>query len=130
MGLFNSLFGNTTTNKEEPTNINWLQLTDISQLDTIKSNSKDKTQLIFKHSTSCGISNMVIKMFESTYALEKDTIDLYYLDLLSNRPVSNGVAEKFGVMHQSPQLLIIKNGEVVFHESHGAITDTDLEKYI
>ena len=72
---------------------------------------------------------MVLNMFTDSYALE-DKADLYFLDLHAHRDVSNEVAAKFQVMHQSPQLLLIKNGEVSFQTSHGAIADTDLAKFV
>jgi len=92
--------------------------------------SKAKTQIIFKHSTSCGISRMVIKMFNSTYPVTSEQADLYYLDLHAYREVSNETGYHFQVIHQSPQLLIIRNSVVVAHASHGAISGIDLEKYI
>ncbi|MEX0291220.1 MAG: bacillithiol system redox-active protein YtxJ, partial [Flavobacteriaceae bacterium] len=108
----------------------WIPLTSLEQLDEIELKSKEKPQLIFKHSTSCGISNMVLRMFRESYPLETETADVYYLDLHQNRPVSNEVAAKFGVYHQSPQLIIIKDQQVVGHSSHGAITEMELNEYI
>ncbi|MDN3493982.1 bacillithiol system redox-active protein YtxJ [Winogradskyella bathintestinalis] len=124
--MFKKIFGSSEPKKEKI--LPWQALTDISQLDAIVEASNTKTQLIFKHSTRCGISSMVMKQFVSAYDLDSH-IDLYYLDLLSYRDVSNEVGYKFQVMHQSPQLLIIKNGLVVAHESHGAINELDLEQY-
>ena len=68
-------------------------------------------------------------MFAESYDMDLD-IDLYFLTIQSHRDVSNAIEDKFGVRHESPQLLIVKNGEVVFHTSHGAISDTDLTKYV
>lgn len=73
---------------------------------------------------------MVLNMFTSSYAIEQGTMDMHFLDLLANRDVSNAVADKFQVMHQSPQMLIIKNGVVVAHDSHGAINELELANYI
>jgi bacillithiol system protein YtxJ len=73
---------------------------------------------------------MVMNMFGSSYDVEADRMDLYYLDLHAYRSVSNEVAHKFGVMHQSPQLLVIRNGVVVGHASHGAITAMQLERFL
>ncbi|MEJ1222131.1 bacillithiol system redox-active protein YtxJ [Sediminicola sp. 1XM1-17] len=131
MGLLNNIFGNkdASANKGE-SDLPWIPLVSISQLDEIETKSVDKVQVIFKHSTTCGISRMVMNMFKSSFNLPADRIDLYYLDLLSYRQVSNGVADKFKVVHQSPQLLVIKNGTVVAHDSHGAINDISLEKYL
>jgi bacillithiol system protein YtxJ len=128
MGLFNSIFGSGNSGSES--RLNWNHLSDVSQLDTIKTNSETKPQLIFKHSTRCGISRMVLNQFEKSFNFNDQAFDLYYLDLLQYRPISNEVSERFGVYHQSPQLLIVKNGVVVVHESHGSINDLDLNQYL
>ncbi|NRD21182.1 bacillithiol system redox-active protein YtxJ [Winogradskyella eckloniae] len=125
--MFKKLFGSSEPKEEKI--LPWQPLTAISQLETIVKRSQAKTQLIFKHSTRCGISSMVMKQFVSAYDLDQNA-DLYYLDLLSYRDVSDEVGYKFQVMHQSPQLLVIKNGEVVVHASHGSINDIELASYI
>lgn len=103
-------------------------MTAISQLDEIVENSNNKTIVIFKHSTRCSISRFALKQFENEYSLE-DKIDLYFLDLLNYREVSNEIANRFQVVHQSPQLLIIKNGVAVYDASHSEIQAEVLEKY-
>ncbi len=129
MSLLNKLFGGSSEPKEEKI-LPWIALTSLEQLVTIAENSKTKTQVIFKHSTRCGISSMVIKQFEKAYDLSENNLDLYYLDLLNYRNVSNEIAIKFKVMHQSPQLLVIKNGVVVAHDSHGAINTMNLNGFV
>lgn len=101
----------------------WNQLNDLAQLDQIKENSKEQAIGIFKHSTRCPISTTALDRLERNWAkLETEpSIQLYYLDLISFREISNAIAEKFGVKHESPQFLLIKNGEVVYHESHYGI---------
>ncbi len=115
MGILNSLFGKRTENTEQPT-INWIALKENKQLDEIIEKSDSKHQAIFKHSTRCGISSGVLRKFER----QEDTgeIDFYYLDLLRFRTISDEIASKFGVMHQSPQLIVIKDGAVVANGSH------------
>ena len=131
MGLFNGLFGkNYGESKKEEKTIPWISLTSLDQLNEIEENSKTKTQVIFKHSTTCGISRMTMNMFKSGYDFSADEIDLYYLDLLAYREVSNETGYKFQVLHQSPQLLVIRNTTVVAHTSHGAIAELDLKKYV
>ena len=125
--MLKKLFGSSEP-KEEKT-LPWIPLTNKDQLNTIEEKSKGKTQLIFKHSTRCGISRMVMNQFIDAYDLNTNA-DLYYLDLLSYREVSNETGYKFQVMHQSPQLLVIKNGETVAHASHGAINDMDLNRFL
>lgn len=128
MGIFNKIFGGTSQPKEEKI-LPWIPLTAVSQLKAIAEKSKSKTQIIFKHSTRCGISKMVINQFIDAYNLDLN-VDLYYLDLLNYRETSNEVGYKFQVMHQSPQLLVIKNEVVVVHASHGAINEIDLPKFV
>ncbi|MFK7812471.1 MAG: bacillithiol system redox-active protein YtxJ [Maribacter sp.] len=131
MGVFGGLFGNKENKeKKEEKSIPWIALNSLNQLEEIEKKSHAKPQFIFKHSTTCGISRMVINMFKSSYDLNENQADLYYLDLHAFREVSNEVGYKFQVMHQSPQLLVIKNGTTVVHSSHGAIAEISLEKYV
>ena len=104
MSFFKKLFNTDQEPKEEKV-LPWQNLVDIKQLDTIEEKSKAKTQLIFKHSTRCGISRMVLNQFVDMYDLNTNA-DLYYLDLLNYRDVSNEIAHKFQVLHQSPQILL------------------------
>ncbi len=129
MGLFGSLFGNSTSQQENE-KIPWIPLVSLRQLKEIKEKSRVKPQAIFKHSTTCGISRMVLNMFKDSYNVEANEIDVYFLDLHAHREISNETAISFQVLHQSPQLLIIKNGETVFHTSHGAISEVDLKEFI
>ena len=128
MGIINKLFGGSSGPKEEKL-LPWITLSELSQLDTINEKSSTKTQVIFKHSTRCGISRMVMNQFVDAYDVNENNLDLYYLDLLNYRDVSNEVGYKFQVSHQSPQLLVIKNGVVVAHDSHGAINELDLSRF-
>lgn len=107
--------------------MNWIKLNSLEQLETIKTNSITKPQVIFKHSTTCSISQMAFSRFERAEA--PDTVDFYYLDLLNYRPISNAIAEIFHVHHESPQVLLIKNGECTYDESHyGIMMDELLEQ--
>jgi len=129
MGIFNKLFGSNSEVKEEKI-LPWIALNSLKQLDVIESASKTKTQVIFKFSTRCGVSRMVLNQFESNYDYTEEDLDLYFLDLISYRDVSNEVGYKFQVIHQSPQLLIIKNGVVVAHSSHSGVNAIDLSKFL
>lgn len=131
MGFLDNIFGNKKDNSnEEEKRIPWIPLSSFEQLDDIEEKSVSRTQIIFKHSTTCGISRMVLNMFEKNPLLQEDSTDLYFLDLHRYRDVSNEIAQKFQVFHQSPQLLVIKNGQTVDHASHGAITEMELQKYV
>ena len=131
MGILNKLFGKeNNAEKKERKEAPWIPLTSLEQLGEIKKKSAIRTQAIFKHSTTCGVSRMVINRFNETYDIPKADLDLYYLDLHNFRPVSNEVSELFRVRHESPQLLVVKDGAVVAHESHGAISQLDLKRYV
>jgi bacillithiol system protein YtxJ len=129
MGIFNSLFGSTSTQKEKKI-LPWIQLNSLSQLDDIVDASKVKPQLIFKYSTRCGVSRMVLNQFESSYDFYENDFDLYFLDLISYRQVSNEVGYRFQVLHESPQLLVVKKGLTVAHASHGQINEVDLNQFV
>ncbi|HLW31334.1 MAG TPA: bacillithiol system redox-active protein YtxJ [Aequorivita sp.] len=116
--------------KEEIVEVPWHVLGTLDQLDTIIEESKEMPVAIFKHSTRCGISRGVLKIFERNYKYTDDQVKLYFLDLLQNRDVSNEIANRFKVRHESPQLLIIKNGVVVYHNSHHAIEASQIEEYL
>lgn len=122
MGLFDNIFGGSSQQTKSDTTP-WIALETMEQLDIIVEKSKTTPQAIFKHSTRCGVSRMVIAQFKKEYSLTDEQLDLYYLDLIAHRSISSEIAKLFGVVHESPQLLVIKNGVVVKHASHGGIND-------
>lgn len=125
-----NIFGNKTSKEVEETYLNWTPLISVDEIKTIKEISKRQAILIFKHSTRCGISRVVIKKFESLFNEENKQLKVYYLDLLNFREVSSKLSEVFQVTHQSPQLLVIKNGISINDESHYEIIKVNLSKYI
>jgi bacillithiol system protein YtxJ len=129
MGLFNKILGG-KVKEEKETNINWIPLNSLEQIKTIKELSKSETILVFKHSTRCGISSMVIKRFENLFDSSMNNIKVYYLDLLNFRAISDEVGYIFQVQHQSPQLLIIRNEVAVLNVSHYDITTVNIQKYL
>ena len=130
MGFLKNIFGDKTLKEVEETYLSWTPLISIEEINNIKEISKIQSILIFKHSTSCGISRMVMKQFESLFNEENKHLKVYYLDLLNFREVSSKLSEVFQVIHQSPQLLVVKNGISVYDESHYEITKVNLSKYI
>jgi bacillithiol system protein YtxJ len=111
-------------NKKILAQMNWIPLTSEAQLDSISEQSFDKPQVIFKHSTTCSISNMALsRMDRSEFPAG---IDFYLLDLKQYRSISNQIAEKFQVHHESPQVLLIKKGECIYDESHYGIQMDEL----
>lgn len=114
-------------NKQEGNGTNWLNLSDSDQLDKLIEESKQYPVAIFKHSTRCGISAMAKSRLES--AGQEGMPPIYYLDLIANRPVSDAVAQRFGIRHESPQIIVIEGGEPVYNASHGGISAEDLKQY-
>jgi bacillithiol system protein YtxJ len=106
--------------------MNWIELTNESQLSDIKNLSNTKPQLIFKHSTRCSISSMAKSRLERGPV--PTGIDFYYLDLIKHRNISQKIAEVFDVSHESPQVLLIKNSECVYDESHSGISMNEIEE--
>lgn len=106
--------------------MNWIELNALQQLSSIKELSNTKLQVIFKHSTRCSISSVAKNRLEKNAFPEN--IDFYYLDLIKHRDISNHIAESFDVYHESPQVLLIKNGECIYDESHSGISMDELKE--
>ena len=107
----------------------WNNLESVQQLTALKEASKQKLQLVFKHSTRCYISKIALRNFENDFNLE-NKIDTYFLDLLNHRELSNQLATDFEIPHESPQLLLIKEGKVIYNESHEGIDAKVLSAYL
>lgn len=104
--------------------MDWIQLQNEQQLQVIKDKSDQRPQLVFKHSIRCGVSGVVKSRLEKG-KLPNDA-DYYYLDIIHFRALSNKIAEEFKVYHESPQVLLIRNGECVYDESHMGITPQEI----
>lgn len=99
----------------------WKTLESLSQLDEVINQSHTAPHIIFKHSTRCIISKMVLQQLEESLDTIPQQAKLIFLDLLNHRDISNAIAVQLGVHHESPQVVVIKNGQAVFHESHHSI---------
>jgi bacillithiol system protein YtxJ len=108
--------------------MNWNRLTDAEQLNDIKSKSFDKPQVLFKHSTRCSISNVALKRIEKAAGIPN--ADFHFLDLIQFRNISDKIAEEFRVYHESPQILVIKNAQCIYDESHLGINMDELHEQI
>src|SRR4051794_10938209 len=100
--------------------MHWIHLTDEEQVKQLISKSQLRPQVIFKHSTRCSISAVALQRLQKVS--QPSDIDFYFLDLLSYRGLSNKVAETFHVAHESPQVLVIRDGECIYEESHLGIS--------
>lgn len=130
MGLLDIFKAPREAVKEEIAEVPWHTLNSLDQLDTLVGESKEKPVAVFKHSTRCGISRAVLKIFERNYTLSEGEVKLYFLDLLQNRDISNEIANRFNVRHESPQLIILKDGAVADHSSHHSIEAATLKKFL
>jgi len=128
MSFLNQFFGN--KKEEVPSKIAWRNLIDLGQLKEINTLSFEKPVFIFKHSTRCSISRFALKNFENEYDYTADDFYPYFLDLLEHRAISTEIAIQFGVQHQSPQLLVIKDGKCIFSESHDGIDAMQLQSVV
>jgi len=109
--------------------LNWFKLESESDLNEIIKISfeTEKGVAIFKHSTRCSISSVAKMRLESSWPFD-DQLPAYYLDLIQHRSVSNEIAAKFNVQHESPQLLVIKNGDCIYHASHMSISGKAIQR--
>ncbi|HTF19020.1 MAG TPA: bacillithiol system redox-active protein YtxJ [Chryseolinea sp.] len=96
----------------------WNELRSPDQLDVIREESKSKTVLIFKHSSRCSVSQLTLDRLQRKWGVQADGIKPYFLDLISFRELSNRVADQFSVEHESPQVLLIRNGDAIYDRSH------------
>jgi len=108
--------------------MNWIPLESLEQLSNIA--DSQGYSVIFKHSTRCSVSMMAKKKFEFEWDAIPEGTAVYFLDLISYRELSNKIAEQFQVHHESPQMLLIKNGECIYETSHGEISAEDLAEQI
>ena len=120
--MLNKLFRRNSNTKNTKIKMNWIELEDENQLKDLIVNSSIKPSLIFKHSTRCGISRMALKSFEKEYDIDEMEVDVYFLDLLNYRNLSNKISIQLNIQHQSPQVLVLKNENVVYSDSHYSIS--------
>lgn len=99
-------------------------------LNDILERSKKVTQLIYKHSNRCSVCFFTKGEIESVAADIADGADLYFVDVIKQREISNRIASELGVQHESPQLICIEDEMAVWHFSHNNIqADRILEKF-
>ena len=108
--------------------LHWIPLTSVAEVESLKKRSQEVPCLIFKHSTSCNISAIAKFRLEDDWDFASADIEAYYLDLLKFRPVSHHIAETFSVHHESPQVLLISDGECVYDASHLDISVEELRE--
>lgn len=125
MSFFKNIFSSSEDSNSNENKISWIKLTNLGQLDEIRMLSNEKPVAIFKHSTRCSVSRMALKQFENEFD-SSAKVTPYFLDLIAYRDVSNAITNQFGVTHQSPQLILIKEGKAIYNVSHSDIDAEEL----
>ncbi|MDR4954165.1 bacillithiol system redox-active protein YtxJ [Chryseobacterium sp. ES2] len=120
MSFFDKIFGGKNETPDQKTF--WKKIESEEDLAKAIEDSFQNKIAIFKHSTSCFISRTVLKNFEKEIENSDQPVNVYYLDLLAHRPVSNKIAADFEIRHESPQLIVIENGKPVNNASHQDIS--------
>ena len=124
MGIFSQLF-DTSPGAKDPF---WEMIDSESMIDDIVLSSNNQTQIILKHSNQCGTSFFAKKNLESIEKSEYQGVGFYMIDVIRQRSLSQYLSEKVEVRHQSPQLLILRNAEVIWYGSHNQVTANNLVK--
>ncbi|CAA7390957.1 bacillithiol system redox-active protein YtxJ [Chryseobacterium fistulae] len=120
MSFFNKIFSNNENDSTQ--NKIWKLLESEDDLQNAIEQSFHRKVVLFKHSTSCFISKMVLKNFERDFEGIEADADMYFLDLKAHRSISNKIAEEFEIRHESPQLIVLENGKVINNASHEDIS--------
>ncbi len=110
--------------------VNWDHLTSIDEVDRLDEYSQQQVCLIFKHSTRCSISSIAKHRLSSDWAFAEHELRPYFLDLIAFRNVSNEIADRYQVYHESPQVLLIYKGECFFDSSHLDISVGELREQL
>ena len=111
--------------------MNWNKLNQPEQIAEIKALSESTPVMIFKHSTRCSVSSMSLdRLLRKWKNGDEEKIVPYFLDLIAHRELSNLVAQEFGVSHESPQVIVIKNGKAIYDDSHFGISYPDIMEQV
>lgn len=106
----------------------WNKIMSVEDIEGIVETSHAIPCLIFKHSTRCPVSALAKHRLENEWDFDEKTLQPYYLDLIRFREVSNYIAERFSVFHESPQVLLIRDGDCTYDASHLDITVEELKQ--
>lgn len=110
--------------------MNWLPLVteeQLTEVSLLSQKSEIKAVILFKHSTRCSTSSMALDRLERFWKLPENEVPAYFLDLIRYRNVSDKIAQLYCITHESPQILLIKNGKCIYSASHSAISAPDIE---
>jgi len=133
MGIFDRIFSGETPASSTASTAKtsapiWNALERTAQIQEILKRSYEQPCLIFKHSTRCSVSAMAFNRLETGWSVPAEALNCWFLDLIAFRELSQAVAQTFSVHHESPQILLVRNGAVFYHSSHSAIHPTAIRE--
>jgi bacillithiol system protein YtxJ len=101
----------------------WQELTTLEEWDRVRSDSAKRQIIVLKHSTRCPVSASALDEYEAYLADNPNPeTDYYLVKVIESRPVSNKIADDLGVVHASPQMILVKDGKAVWNASHWSVT--------
>jgi len=109
--------------------MNWIALESVDQLKEIDDLSQNQPVVLFKHSTRCSVSAMALSRLERGGEV-LDGAACYFLDLLEHRDVSRAIADRYGIEHESPQVIVVRGGTAVWNASHYEISTASVSGWI
>lgn len=131
MGIFDKIT-KAFTGVEAPSEENtvWNMISSNQEIEQMLEKSHTRTQIVYKHSPSCGVSYFALRNLNDPNLLENDELDFHLIDVIYDRAVSKAFAEKMGIRHESPQIFVIKNGKVLWHDSHNSVHAKNVLEHI
>lgn len=123
-------FGGSNRNKHKPVKINWREVETEADLDELIKSSESSKVLLFKHSNRCGISSTALNRLEKSWETELNSVPTFIIDVVRNRKLSQMIADRIDIPHQSPQILILKNSDCIYSESHMGIRYDEIKDLI
>ena len=105
-------------------------LTDLSALDAAIAESKDRPVLLFKHSRYCGVSCEALDELQSHIDGAPPQVAYRVITVQTHRPVSDAVAQRLGLRHETPQAILLRDGKIVWNASHFRITASQLDQVV
>ena len=106
----------------------FLPLTDLPALEAALACSQAGPILIFKHSATCGISAQAHHELTEWQARHTPRATMYKIDVRGHREVSNAVADRFRIRHESPQIVLVEDGAVRWHRSHWHVNGREVQQ--
>ncbi|WP_456277966.1 bacillithiol system redox-active protein YtxJ [Bacillus sp. AK128] len=104
--------------------------TRVSEIEEFEKLKQENSEFLFvKHSLTCPVSTAAFDEYHQ-FVEEHPDVQTFYLFVQEDRPLSNYIAETYGIKHESPQALYFKNGEVVWTATHWKITSQSLKTAI